>query len=618
MASSVASSVRERAFAPTAPLSATTSAPSAPSLTAVPPRVARPVRVCHVMTADLWAGAEVQLATSAAYLAAQPDIDISFVLFNEGRLAKELRALGLPVTVIDETTLGAAGMLKRLIKVLAARPFDVVHTHRYKDTVLGAIAARLTGVPNVVRTVHGHPEPAEGWPALKLGIYEWLDRLALRRSASVIVAVSKNLADSLRRSGFWPGMITAIHNGTAPIPPVPAEVRAAIRTELKIPADALVIGTVGRLVPVKGHVDLIRAIALALPRMPHAKLVIAGDGPLLGELTAMVGRLGIDQTCIFTGHRADVHHLLAAMDVFVLPSLSEGIPMALLEAMSLGVPVVATRVGGIPEVVRDRVTGLLVPAGDDRALAEACLQLARYPDWAAEIGAAGQVFVSEEYTQERAGRALADTYRSLCRARSSHRPHTSIATGVERVVGYPRRVISRAVERERMRQLRRDPSELTRALRSARRLLIVCHGNIIRSAYAAALLERDLARSGITVRSAGLAAIAGRPSHQHAVALARDTAIDLSRHAASPLSPEAIRDADVIFVMDVAQLVELAARFPDARGKAYLLSCLAPASRLDIRDPVDGDLDIFRACFAHIDEAVAPIARVLAEAPLCQ
>ena len=105
----------------------------------------------------------------------------------------------------------------------------------------------------------------------------------------------------------------------------------------------------------------------------------------------MAGRLGIDQTCIFTGHRADVHHLLAAMDVFALPSLSEGIPMALLEAMSLGVPVVATRVGGIPEVIRDRVTGLLVPAGDDRALAEACLQLARYPDWAAEIGAAGRV-----------------------------------------------------------------------------------------------------------------------------------------------------------------------------------------------------------------------------------
>jgi hypothetical protein len=94
------------------------------------------------MTADLWAGAEVQLATSAAYLAAQPDIDLSFVLFNEGRLARELRALGLPVTVIDETTLGAAGMLTRLIKVLATRPFDVVHTHRYKDTVLGAIAAR--------------------------------------------------------------------------------------------------------------------------------------------------------------------------------------------------------------------------------------------------------------------------------------------------------------------------------------------------------------------------------------------------------------------------------------------------------------------------------------------
>jgi protein-tyrosine-phosphatase len=469
-----------------------------------------------------------------------------------------------------------------------------------------------------VRTVHGHPEPTTGFSAFKLKMYESIDRFALRRWASVIVAVSKNLADSLRRSGFWPGMVTAIHNGTAPIPPVSPEVRARVRRELNVPADALLIGTVGRLVPVKGHVDLVRAIALAQPKMPHAKLLIAGDGPLLGELCAMAGRLGVDQHCIFTGHRADVHQLLAAMDVFVLPSLSEGIPMALLEAMSLGLPVVATRVGGIPEVVRDRVTGLLVPAGDDRALAEACLELARYPDWAAEIAAAGQRFVAEEYTQERAGRALADTYRSLCRARTPGRRRASIASGLERVVGYPQRVISRAVERERMRQLRRDPAELTRALRSAQGVLVICLGNIIRSAYAAALLERDLGyRAGLTIRSAGLAAIAGRGSPPHAVVLAAEASLDLTRHAASPVSADSVAGADVIFVMDVAQLVELTTRFPDARGKVYLLSCLAPASRLDIRDPVDGDLDVFRTCFAHIHEAVAPIARVLAEAPPC-
>jgi glycosyltransferase involved in cell wall biosynthesis/protein-tyrosine-phosphatase len=571
------------------------------------------------MSADLWAGAEVHLATIAGYLAAQTDMDVSYVLFNEGRLAGELRALGVPVTIIDETRLGPAAMMTRLTTWLASRPFDVVHTHRYKDTVLGALAARLAGVPNVVRTVHGHPEPTGGWSAMKLRMYESLDRFALRRWASVIVAVSKNLADSLRGAGFWPGMVTAIHNGAAPIPPIAPDDRAALRRELNLPPDALVIGTVGRLVPVKGHVDLIRAVALAQPRMPQARLVIAGDGPLLGDLWAMAGRLGIDKHCVFAGHRADVHRVLAAMDVFALPSLSEGIPMALLEAMSLGVPVVATRVGGIPEVVRDRVTGLLVPPGDDRALAEACLELARYPDWAAEIGAAGQVFVTEEYTQERAGRALADTYRSLCRASSTVRRRTSIASGFDRVVGYPRRAISRVVERERMRQLRRDPAELTRALRAANRLLVVCHGNIIRSPYAAALLQRELAgRTSVTIRSAGLAAMAGRASHPHAIALAGEASLDLSHHAASPLSAEAVQDADVIFVMDVAQLVELATRFPDARGKAYVLSCLAPASRLDIRDPVDGDVDVFRTCFAHVHEAVAPIVRVLAEAPLCR
>ena len=149
MASSVANSVRERAFAPTAPLSATSSA-ATPSIVAVPPRTTPPLRICHVMSADLWAGAEVQLATMAGYLTAQPDMDVSFVLFNDGRLAKELRALGLPVTVIDETRLGPVAMVTQLTKLLASRPFDVVHTHRYKDTVVGTMAAAQDPLRHVV------------------------------------------------------------------------------------------------------------------------------------------------------------------------------------------------------------------------------------------------------------------------------------------------------------------------------------------------------------------------------------------------------------------------------------------------------------------------------------
>ena len=589
---------------------------------------APPLRICHVMSADLWAGAEVQLATTAAYLSAQPDVRLSAVLFNDGRLAAELRAIGVAVTVIDETRTSALRILSRLTRLMTFERFDVVHTHRYKDTVLGALAARFAGVPHVVRTVHGLHEPATGWAALKLRVYEALDMLALRRLADVVVAVSSHMAEQLRQSGYRPSMVTSIHNGINPLQPAAPATSARVRRELGISPHALVIGTAGRLVPVKGQADLIRAMARILPTMHAARLLIAGEGPLQDDLVALAARLGITDACVFAGHRADVHDVLAAMDIFVLPSLSEGIPMALLEAMSLGVPVVATRVGGMPEVVQHRATGLLVPPGDDGALADACLELAQRREWATEIGAAGRRVVTEEYTPERSGRPLLDTYRCLSQVRQSdRRPPVTVTrppanavpdererdqSPVERLFGYPGRVIARAIERRRMERIRRDPAELRHALQSAKSILIVCQGNIIRSPFAAGLIQRALgSEASVSVRSAGLTAMSGSASHPNAIVMATDRLLDLSGHVATRLTASAVHDSDVILVMDIPQLVQTAALSPDARRKTFLLSCLAPGAPLEVADPVNGDLSMFRTCFAHISDAVAPIALAL-------
>src|SRR5438093_359148 len=131
----------------------------------------RALRVCHIMSADLWAGAEVQLATLASYLVEQSDVNVTAVLLNDGWLASELRRLGVQTTVFDEGQHGAIGLLRLLTRFLKAHPADVVHTHRYKDTIVGATAAKLTGVPTVVRTVHGLPEPFAGWRRLKIALY---------------------------------------------------------------------------------------------------------------------------------------------------------------------------------------------------------------------------------------------------------------------------------------------------------------------------------------------------------------------------------------------------------------------------------------------------------------
>ena len=585
----------------------------------------RVLRVCHVMSADLWAGAEVQVATTAAYLIARPDVHLSAVLLNEGPLARELRRLGAQVAVVDETRTSALGILTFLTRFLKENDIDLVHTHRYKDTVLGTMAAKLAGTPHVVRTVHGLREPMTGWNHVKFRIYETLEKAALLCFADLVVAVSKRMADTLRESGYRPTMVTHIHNGVDLRTVTPRRSRDEVRRELGIDRETLLIGTAGRLSPVKGHAGLLRAARLILQKEPGAKFLIVGGGPLERELVDTAARLHVDGACLFPGPRTDVHDLMAAMDIFVLPSLNEGIPMAILEAMALGKPVVATAVGGVPEVVQHGVTGVLVHPGDETALAGACLELARDRDRAQRLGAQAKRVVAEEFSHERSGGTLMDVYRSVTatnladgrfRPRQPSRANISgagLCWGLARkLLEYGTRTVSYAVERRRMNRIRGNPAALRKALRSADSLLIMCHGNIIRSPFATHLIREALAgRSPVSVASAGLEAEPGRAAHPTALLTATARSIDLSGHHASPVVPDRVAASDLIFVMDIPQVVAMRKRFPDARGKTCLLTCLAPELPLEIDDPVNGDEAAFRACYDHITRAVRPIVRTL-------
>jgi protein-tyrosine phosphatase len=161
-----------------------------------------------------------------------------------------------------------------------------------------------------------------------------------------------------------------------------------------------------------------------------------------------------------------------------------------------------------------------------------------------------------------------------------------------------------------MRKIRRNPAALDAAVRSAGSVLVVCHGNIIRSAFAERLLRRALgSHSHPTISSAGLYAIPGNPAHQNALLTATPRSIDLRGHAASPLTRERVAASDLILVMDVWLVVELVRRFPEARGKTVLFTCLAPEVPLEVRDPVNGDPPVFEACFDHIARAAAPLVQ---------
>lgn len=572
------------------------------------------IRVCHVMSADLWAGAEVQLATTASYLVERPDVSLTAVLFNEGRLADELRRLGIDVTVVDETRNSAFRVLTFLTRFLRANQIELVHTHRYKDCVLGTIAAKLAGVPHVIRTVHGLREPMTGWDHLKFRAYEALDKAVLLCLADRVIAVSKQMADTLQDRGYRPAMVTPIHNGIDLRKVIARRQRDDVRRELGIDASKILIGTVGRLSPVKGHDSFLRAARLILEQEPGARFLIAGGGPLEDELGALARQLQLDDACLLVGPRADVYELTSAMDMFVLPSLNEGMPMAILEAMALGKPVVATAVGGVPEVVQHRVTGLLVPPGDERALADACLELARDREWAARLGAQARRVVEEEFSHEQNGQALIDAYRGVRRQYCNHVSALGLGLGfAQKVLEYGARKLRHASGRRQMNRIRRSPAALRSALKNGKNILIVCHGNIIRSAFAANLIRQALGeQASVSIASAGLEAMPGRSAHPTALVTAAARRVDLSSHAASPLDPGLVAKSDAIFVMEIPQLVELRRRFPEARAKTFLLSCLAPETPLEITDPVDGDESVFQACFDHITRAVRPVVSVLA------
>lgn len=369
--------------------------------------------ICHVAMGDLWAGAEVQLVTLMRYLICHEECTVIVVLFNEGRLASELRTMGVSVRVISESRYGLIGLVIRLAGVFRQVHPQIVHTHKYKDNIVAILAARLTGGAPIVRMVHGLPEPFVGLKGVKMSCYVTLDRALSRVWARRLVAVSSSIATFLRDK-FVVDRIICIHNGVdLERLRIIEEKGREIKSFLKIEANETVVGTVGRLSSVKAQDRLLRAAQQLILAGYKVRVLLVGEGPMEQSLKALTKHLALDRVVVFTGHQEQVIDYLSAMDVFVLPSLSEGIPMALLEALALERPVVATRVGGIPEVIEDGVNGLLVDPGDTSLLARSIRELIEDRSRAIGLGKAGRVRIEEEFSANLMADRMMDMYRSV-------------------------------------------------------------------------------------------------------------------------------------------------------------------------------------------------------------
>jgi L-malate glycosyltransferase len=321
----------------------------------------RPLRILHIASGDLWAGAEVQAFTLMSWLARMPETQVAAVLMNNKTLAEKLRSTGISTYVLDEAKVNSFGLFVRLRGVLRTWQPDVVHTHRQKENILGSLASRsFRNVPSI-RTVHGANElsTSTGLRGVRQRLVRDLDGWCGRALQRKIIAVTQALA--VQMTGEFPAeKIVVVENG------VDFEELRSKKSVAEYRArepDATHIGIAGRLVGVK-RVDLfIETAALLLREHPERdwRFHIFGDGPMRRSLEALARRLEMGGKAVFHGHRDDIATCVGGLDALVICSDHEGMPMISLEAAALGVPTVAHAVGGLLEVVPEE---FLVPAHD--------------------------------------------------------------------------------------------------------------------------------------------------------------------------------------------------------------------------------------------------------------
>jgi glycosyltransferase involved in cell wall biosynthesis len=338
-----------------------------------------------------------------------------------GSLQARLEAAGARVRVLPRRLPKLdPGWVARLARAMRGDGIEVVHTHLFGDSLHGYLAAQAAGGVPVVMTLHSELALSS---RLQQAGYRWL----LARAAQV-VACGDSVCASYRGWHTARPMRT-VTNGIAapPLPAAGAVAAARLRAELGLPAGAVTFATVGRLVALKGHRFLIAALAGALPSMPGpVRLVVLGDGPLAPELRARVAAAGLAGQVIFAGFRDDVARLLPALDVLVFSSVSEGLPMALLEAMAAGRCIVASDLPGIVEAVRHGSEALIVRPAAAAELGRALLQAAADPALRARLGEAARQRFLAAYTSPRMVASYEAIYRETWRRSQRYGPRAVV------------------------------------------------------------------------------------------------------------------------------------------------------------------------------------------------
>ncbi|HVL90647.1 MAG TPA: glycosyltransferase family 4 protein [Actinomycetota bacterium] len=386
--------------------------PATPAASLPPGPAAPRIKVLHVITKfttgaggnTLHSATGMDPARYEVWVAARPGGECFEPARRAGIRTVEIPRLAETIRPLDDWL-----AYRALVRLIKRERFSIVHTHTAKAGLIGRMAARRCHVPVVIHTFHAFPFH-DHMSRLRRRVYLAIDRTA-RRSTHAFLAVAPQVARDAVENRLAPPGTVRVAPSSVELADIPRGRDRAFRDEIGIGEDVPLIGTVGRITFQKAPKDFVRAAAAVAAVRPDARFVMVGDGPMEAEARAEAARLGID--LLFTGFRDDAHRIAAAFDVFVMPSLYEGLGRALTEALASGRPVVASAVNGVADLVRPGATGLLSRPGDPAHVAECILWMLEHPSEARRMGIHGRNVVRSLFSQQRMCEILDRTYRSL-------------------------------------------------------------------------------------------------------------------------------------------------------------------------------------------------------------
>lgn len=372
------------------------------------------VKILHVIGGGEFGGAEQHILSLIDQFR-NSAFDASVITFYDALFAQKLRDRGAAITVIQQYGRFDFRIINELTQFFKRINPDIIHTHGVRANFSARIAAKRANIRNVVTTVHSilkhdYPKPHT----------YFLAHLMERVTQSItkhFIAVSAGVKEQLLADGVKEEQITVIENGINSSLYIPTDIRAEagrkLREEWQIPAERFVIGTLARLVPVKGLNYLIQGMAKALESEPNLHLLIVGDGPEKENLRLLAQKSGIDDHVTFAGFRSDVANCLAAIDLYINCSLSEGTSVSVMEAMAAEKPLILTYVGGMTKMAVHEESALFIPSQSAEAITDSILRIVREPMLRERLARSARAIVEERYSVEAMAQKQAEVYQQV-------------------------------------------------------------------------------------------------------------------------------------------------------------------------------------------------------------